>query len=247
MDRGMQTTKFRIGIFCPTRKRPFQLARLIDSIVNNSSHPERVSFHLYVDSDDEVTLSFLENVKNYTSLNIRAVIENHNTRPLSDTYNVLFENSGVDIMMQFGDDTIMRTSGWDVMIDSAFAQFEDRIALVYGRDGIHNEGFAPHYALHRNWIETVGYASPPYFTADWSDTWMFEIAKAINRNIFLPDLLIEHMHWTQGKSEIDETTVLAEIRRKSGDNEGIFRSERMTKEREEAVRKLRSKILKEEK
>jgi hypothetical protein len=241
----MQTTdtqRDKIGIFCPTRKRTQSLARLMESILNNANHPERVHFAFYVDDDDVVTLDFLDNVKKNFPVNIVVVKEPHNARPLSDTYNVLYKNCAVDIMMQFGDDTVMRTKGWDTLVEETFRKFDDRLALVYGRDGIHNEGFAPHYALHRNWIDALGYASPPYFTVDWSDTWTFEIAKALNRHVFLPDLLIEHLHWTQGKSPIDETTYIAEMRRRSTNNEEIFRSERMVNERLDAVKKLKERM-----
>jgi len=240
----MQTIKsdqMKIGVYCPTRKRVASLARLIESIVNNADYPERVTFRFYVDTDDIQTIDFLNDLKKYP-VQYSAIIEEHNTRPLSDTYNILFENSDDDVMMQFGDDTIMRTKGWDTLIQSAFQKYDDRLILVYGRDGIHNEGFAPHYALHRKWIEAVGYASPPYFTADWSDTWTFEIAKSIGRTLFIDELVIEHMHWTQGKMQFDETSQIGENRRRSFDNEGLFRSEKMVKEREIASIKLREKI-----
>jgi len=238
-----ESTSPSIGIFCPTRKRPAMLLRLIDSIATNATNIERVHFAFYVDSDDELTQGFIKDLREKTSLNVTAVIEPHGSRPLSDMYNVLYKHCPVDIMMQFGDDTVMRTMGWDVMIEEAFSSYHDRLVLVYGKDGIHNEGFAPHYALHKNWIETLGYASPPYFTADWSDTWMFEIAKQIGRNMFLPGLMIEHMHWSQGKSSVDETTVISEIRRRNHNNEALYRSERMQNERALAVSRLREKLI----
>jgi hypothetical protein len=54
--------------------------------------------------------------------------------------------------------------------------------------------------------------------------------------------LIEHLHWTQGKSPIDETTYIAEMRRRSTNNEEIFRSEKMVNERLEAVKKLKERM-----
>ena len=238
----MSTTNFKIGIFCPTRKRVKMLARLMDSVVSLAAKPERISFHLYIDNDDEATINFIKKVGPQSSIPIHLFIDKHDVRPLSDTYNVLFNNSDVDVMMQFGDDTIMRTKGWDLLIDEAFEKYDDRLALVYGCDGVHDEGFATHYGLHRNWIELLGYASPPYFTADWSDAWMFELAKAVNRNIFVKDLVIEHMHWTQGKSAVDETTMLAELRRRNDNNEMLFRSDEMVAERQASIEKLKQAI-----
>ena len=240
----MPTTDFKIGIFCPTRKRVQSLARLMDSIITKASKPDRVSFHLYIDDDDQASLQFATYAKGASKTPVITVVESHNTRPLSDTYNVLFENTDIDVMMQFGDDTVMRTQDWDLLIEDAFRKHDDRLVLVYGRDGIHDEGFATHYGLHRNWIELLGYASPPYFTADWSDAWMFEIAKTVGRNVFVQDLVIEHMHWTQGKSPVDETTMLGETRRKNDNNEEKFRSEVMVNERKQAIEKIQAEIAK---
>ena len=235
----MQTTNMKLGLFCPTRKRVKMLTRLMESAFNLADKPDRIKFRLYVDSDDYETMDHLTKINQDQ---FTAVIDKHGVRHLSDTYNVLFHYSDDDVMVQLGDDTVMRTKGWDTLIENAFLEYDDRLVLIYGRDEIHNEKFAAHYSLHRNWIETVGYASPPYFSADWSDTWTFEIAKKLGRTKFINDLIIEHLHWTQGKSEIDETTFLSESRRKNHNNESIYRSEFMIEQREKAYNLLMEKI-----
>ena len=36
-----------------------------------------------------------------------------------------------------------------------------------------------------NWVETVGYFVPPYFSSDFNDTWLNEVADMIGRKIYL--------------------------------------------------------------
>ena len=245
----MQTTdRMQIGVYCPTRKRPEQVLRFIDSLHNAAAKPERLVFRFYVDDDDSASLHVLASLHGRADLrsDFEVTVEPHNHRPHSDFYNVMYkhalEERPDDILLQIGDDTLMRTQGWDDLLEQTFKQHSDKLILIYGRDGIHNEGFAPHYALHKSWVGILGYMTPPYFTVDWADTWVFEIAKSLGRTMFLPELFIEHMHWSQGKQAVDETVLLTEMRRRSFDNEGLFRSERMVIERQHAVNELQKFI-----
>ena len=46
------------------------------------------------------------------------------------------------------------------------------------------KNFLTHGFLHRNWVETVGYFVPPYFSSDFNDTWLNEVADMIGRKIY---------------------------------------------------------------
>ena len=58
--------------------------------------------------------------------------------------------------------------------------------------------------MHKNWIKALGYICPPIFSGDYSDTWINDIARKVDRAIYI-DILIEHMHPDLGKTEVDET------------------------------------------
>jgi hypothetical protein len=119
------------------------------------------------------------------------------------TYNTL---STGDIIMICGDDARFRTKSWDTLIRDEFLKQDDRIVLVYGDDMIQGAGLATHSFIHRRWIEVSGFWLPPYFCADYVDTWLFEVATKINRVRYLPNVITEHMHYTVGKSAYDSTT-----------------------------------------
>ena len=243
----MQTTEnshkvHSIGILCPTRKRVAHLKRYIESVVSTAQKPERCTFHFLIDNDDNETKEFLESLIKESKIKIKYRSFPHGAVALSDMWNKLYENCEDEIVMISGDDAVMRSSSWDSIVDSVFSQIPDKICLVYGRDGIHDQKFAAQFFLHREWIQTAGYIFPKYYTADWADTWVFEVSKILQRAVYIPDIFLEHMHWSVGKSEIDETVVLAQGRRKSDNNELMFRSPEHFSERLDLVKKLYSKM-----
>lgn len=122
---------------------------------------------------------------------------------LSEAWNVAAEKATGDIWMHAGDDIIFRTPGWDKAVADAFPP--DGIAFVYGRDGYQDENLGTHGFVTRRWVDAVGYFMPPYFSSDYNDLWLHEVAGMIDRRVYLPDVLIEHMHPIAGKGEWDRT------------------------------------------
>lgn len=99
-----------------------------------------------------------------------------------------------DIFGMCGDDLVFHAQGWDRMVEEAFAQYPDRIALVYGPDGFRNQAHASHPFLSREWCDALGTATVEYFSADWNDTWMNDLADKVVRKHYVPDLWVQHLH-----------------------------------------------------
>ena len=185
----MDVPDMKISILCPTRGRPENVKRLIESLRETATvMPEVV---LYVDEDD-------------IAPDVDAVIVRGERITLSKCWNRCAEAATGEILMQCGDDVVFRTKGWDDEVRRAFAAFEDRLIFVHGDDGVYQHRFGTHGFVHRKWIEAVGYFSPPYFSSDFGDTWLNEVANRINRRIYLP-FLTEHLHPLTGKAEWDKT------------------------------------------
>lgn len=104
-----------------------------------------------------------------------------------------------------GDDIIFRSQGWDTLVRKHINSFPDKIAFVHGMDGIQNERLGTHGFLHRNWVNTIGYFVPPYFSCDYNDTWLTDVSTMIGRRIYEPAIYTEHMHWAVGKQPKDQT------------------------------------------
>jgi hypothetical protein len=120
--------------------------------------------------------------------------------------------------MHCGDDIVFRTPGWDMLVREAFASSQDKILLVHGDDCSPNtDALATHGFLHRTWVETVGYFVPPYFSSDWNDVWLTEVADQIGRRVKIP-IVTEHLHYAFGKAERDQNT---DEREERGRRDGV--------------------------
>jgi len=200
MGKGVKVES-KIAIVLPTRNRPDLLERFISSVYRTSSKKDHVKFYLYVDDDDILTPKAVSKLQ--ARYKDKIFVYTGPRIILSATVNMLLPFIEEDIIFCGGDDLIFRTKKWDQMVISKFDEIEDKIAMVYGND-LYQKDLATHPILHRRWVEAVGYITPPYFSSDYSDTWLTELADKLGRKYKL-DFINEHMHFTLGKSSLDST------------------------------------------
>ena len=196
-----------INIFCPTRNRPDNVNRLIQSIEQTTTNKENVNVIFYIDEDDDSYTKTADIVKEHSDLFLS--IEIGPKLILSDIYNYLFKKhsheADDEIFMFCGDDVVFKTEGWDIKVAKIFNEYPDRIVFVYGYDGAEeNKNFGTHGFLHKNWARVIGRLTPPYFKGNYTDTWINNVSDIIGRKRRV-DALFEHMHYCYGKSELDET------------------------------------------
>lgn len=192
-----------ISILCPTRKRPYQLMRMVESVRDTISHPNAAEIILYIDEDDTVSRLLVDFITHIHS-QVRAVIGPRII--LTDTWNKCLPEAQGGFFMQGNDDMILRTKDWDKMVEKAYREGPgDRIHLVFGSDaglsdpGMHNGNFGPHAIVSREWVDVIGYFIPPYFESEYGDWWINDVARGIStrecpRWSYLP-FICEHMHY----------------------------------------------------
>jgi hypothetical protein len=208
-----------ISILVPSRGRPIQHARLVRSAVDLATHSSRVEFVTYLDSDDPDLNSYWwpRRDGSYYGRCIGKVLKGERI-VLSEMWNECYRASAGEILMHCGDDIVFRTPGWDMLVREAFASSQDKILLVHGDDCSPNtDALATHGFLHRTWVETVGYFVPPYFSSDWNDVWLTEVADQIGRRVKIP-IVTEHLHYAFGKAERDQNT---DEREERGRRDGV--------------------------
>lgn len=189
-----------ISLLTPSRGRPNDLADMMHSAISTASDPSAIEFCVVVDTDDPTWSAYISVIS--AQPNIRYA---DGSTTMSDLWNHAFAISTGSILMVCADDLRFRTVGWDALVRTALSYYPDEIVLVYGSDGIADQRMATHPFVPRRWAEVIGRFSPPYFVSDYVDLWMHEVAKGINRDVYLPDLFIEHMHPSVGKGEYDQT------------------------------------------
>jgi len=226
------------SLLCPTRKRPQNIEALIASALDTAVNPDNIEFVFYTDDDDKESRKKLKSSHNIA--NIKSV-----TGPrivLSQMWNECLETSTGNILMHCGDDIVFSSKSWDANIQDAFNEYPDKIALVYGRDGIHDEKLSTHSFVTRTWTDILGYICPPYFSSDWNDQWLFDIAKAVDRLHYLASVYTEHMHPSAEKAEIDITHKERMDRGTADDVEKLYHAPKMKKRRMADIHKLQEVI-----
>lgn len=189
----------KISLLVPTRQRQKQFLRFYNSAMELANHPGKVEIVFYTDEDDGAYDEL--NLYNATRVTGERIV-------LSEMWNACQKKATGEIYGHMGDDIIFRTEGWDDIVRSTFEEYKDRIVFLFGDDGSSESNkneFGTHGFIHKNWVDTVGYFVPPYFVSDYNDTFLNDIGRKIGRHRSIP-ILTEHMHYSLGKSEIDQNT-----------------------------------------
>jgi hypothetical protein len=227
----------KFSALCPTRKRPDNMSRLAQSFFEMSEHPEENEIVFYIDEDDTESITKAKELQ--TMYNIQYIVGERIV--LSQMWNECYKVAKGEYFFHCGDDIIMRTNGWDTIVEDKFLEFNDRIAFVYVNDlnpGI-PASFGTHGFLHKNWVETVGYFVPPYFSSDFNDTWLNEVSVALSRH-FRVDVIAEHMHPGCGKAEWDQNHQERMARHHADQVGPLYAS--LAQERQNDVEKLKNFI-----
>lgn len=219
-----------ISLLVPSRGRPHLLYKMAQSAVNTAEG--EVEIVCYIDEDDP-------KLEEYKSLGGITLFTTKRTI-LSKYWNMAYQKAKGPIYMHCGDDLIFRTPGWDTKVKEMFDQYPDKIAFVYGNDGHPRperaESFGTHGFLHKNWVEAVGYFVPPYFSSDFNDTWLNDVAEMIGRKQYV-NIITEHMHPGFEKRPFDQTDKDRMERHVKDDVKALYESK--SDERKADAEKLR--------
>lgn len=223
-----------ISLLCPTRGRPKAVLRMMDSVLSNAHNP--IEFVFCVDEDDILTIDLMYKLKRQYGSDVKFHI-GPRTGYISKMYNICASLAEGSILGQSDDDVVYHTKNWDLLIEDAFAQYPDRIVLVHGRDGLHDEKHGTHIFLHRWWYQEFGYYVREEFVGDYTETWWNDVANMLNRRIYLPELHTEHLHHTAGKADYDQTYADRDKLENSRNHGQLFDS--LKDERIQAAERLR--------
>jgi hypothetical protein len=181
-----------ISFCCPSRGRPELAKRLVDTATETQKGT--TEFLFYLNDDDEK----LEQYRDLLDEKYYTVGRNQST---CYSWNLMSHKANNDIVMLMGDDVQVQTQDWDQLIADEFSKYEDKILMVVPSDGRvkgnKNLGTktklwpdeplpAAHFAVHKNWIHTLGYLAPPFFWHWHVDTYTQKVARKLNRCLYMP-------------------------------------------------------------
>lgn len=225
----------KISLLLPTRQRPNALREMYESAMNLADNPEDVEVVVYIDNDDN-------SYEDFNPPRLKKIGGERKT--ISKCWNDCHRAAKGEIFGHMGDDIRFRTKGWDTIVKNAFDEYPDKIVFVYGDDGmseVNGYAFGTHGFIHKNWTDTVGRFVPDYYESDYNDTHLNDIAKELKRHVHVP-IMTEHMHFSIGKSELDQNTKDRLERHEKQRPEDIYNSREMRIERADETEKLRQRM-----
>ncbi len=183
-----------ISVLIPSKNRPKEFKRFIESLLNTADKPESIEIILYLDESENL------NYENHPQ--VRTV--RGDLKVLSQMYNFCATSAKGDIWFLAADDIKCWTTSWDSSIISIYEQSFDPFRVIHGNDLSPNaQNFGTHFFIHRHWFETLGYIFPKNENIFASDLWMTNLAKIINKDVYLPTIVLEHLHPSWGKAPLD--------------------------------------------
>lgn len=100
-----------------------------------------------------------------------------------------------------GDDHRPRTTGWDSAYLDELRELGS--GYVYGNDLLMGERIPTQVAISSTIIKALGFFGPPRFWHLYVDNTWKDMGTGLGRIKYLPGVVVEHMHFTNGKSKED--------------------------------------------
>ena len=170
-----------ISLLCPSRGRPELAKRLVDSALATAKTD--IEILLYLNEDDPC-------LEEYQRLIDPKYIEIGPDRSPAYSWNLLADQAKHDIFFLLGDDVEFITQDWDQLTINHFNKFKDKLACIYPLHTTGKRHKNPHFCVHRNWKDILGYFVPPQFWHWYVDTWTREVAQKIDRYVLMEDVVL---------------------------------------------------------
>jgi hypothetical protein len=179
-------------LIVPTRSRPESSISFYNAFIQNSKITDLV---FALDDDDEQNYPRLD--KALYEINPRGRVG------MNDKLNLVatkYANQYKYIAF-LGDDHRIITNGWDKKLVESISNIKNGIA--YGNDLYQKENLPTAVLMDTNIIKTLGYMTPPEQQHLYLDNFWKDIGNKLGTLRYCPDVIIEHLHFSVGKSEED--------------------------------------------
>jgi hypothetical protein len=181
--------KDRVLVIVPTRSRPESTQLFFDLFQANSTKSD-LAFCL--DDDDESVYPRIPGVIYEVNPRLR----------LCGTINLIAKKYAEDYkyVAFMADDHRIRTPGWDAVMTS---QSQKQASICYGDDLLQGARLPTAVLMTSNIVRALGFMAPPQCVHLYLDNFWLDLGNALGILSYFPEVIIEHMHYSNGKSEMD--------------------------------------------
>jgi hypothetical protein len=194
-----------ITVICPSRGRPGNASRLIDSFGNTKHRPD-TKLMIAIDGTDPGIKGYSEVIYNsaFNSSVYLMIVSDERMRMVKTLNQVASwgaDQSDVTMLGFVGDDHLFETDGWDTKVIEAMVPN----GIVYGDDGHQHSNLPTAVFMDAGIVRKLGWMAPPQFTHLWIDNVWKALGEKLGTLQYLPEMKITHLHPHAGKAEWDAT------------------------------------------
>lgn len=192
-----------LKVIVPSRGRPESALRLIYAVAD-TRRLASTSLVFAIDQDDP-DLNLYKEIISTTrpgTASLETVRGGWMVAALNEAALTVVSDPQVTVVGFFGDDHRPRTEGWDRTYTEAL---EDLGAgIVYGDDLLQHEFVPTQCAMSASIIRELGWMCHPSLKHMYVDTLWRDMGNVAKKLAYLPNVVIEHMHYLNGKAVMDE-------------------------------------------
>lgn len=177
-------------VILPSRSRPEKVDTAVKALLQHSRISDII---IAIDDDQRELYPPIEGVRFEVNERLR----------MNGTLNrVAFRHAEQYQTIYFlGDDHVVRTLGWDELL---FSSIKKRgYGLAYGDDKLQGKNLPTAVMMSSNIIRILGFMAPPELIHLYMDNFWLELGKRLDCIDYVPEAIIEHMHFSANKSEKD--------------------------------------------
>jgi hypothetical protein len=201
----MTASMAEMVVLVPSRGRPQNIVDLVHAWIRTKA---TAALYVLVDDDDPRLLDYLaigmrESTFPFTVIEqpARRLGPTLNYWAIDIINNIGSPQSTPKIIGFMGDDHRPRTEGWDARICAALAA---RPGVAYGNDLLQGANLPTAAFISTVLIDALGYMVPRGLIHMYLDNFWKELGTNLDALHYLDDIIIEHMHFLNGKAELDE-------------------------------------------
>lgn len=194
----------RIAILTPSRQRPEMLFNLFQSVNQMSSNKIGIDFFIGLDRDDpniQTYYDYIYNMHSQRKSNIDVIAYIDQLPTIGCIWNALSRmrpwEQTADFMIMGNDDQVFKTDQWDIKLIDNLTGLDHPFYVSWVNDGINGKDHCAFPIVSKLWVSALGHFMPEIFNFFYHDTWVFDIGQKADVLNYIPDILVDHMHFSR--------------------------------------------------
>lgn len=187
----------------PTRGRKDKFFSVLKIYRDLLSGNNQIHFMINMDIDDNIMNSELvqEQLDTYDNL---TYYYSENKTKIEAVNSDLEKYTDWDIVVLASDDMIPQMKGYDdIIIQQMRNNFPDTDGILFFNDGYQQKKLNTLCILGKKYYERFGYIYNPEYKSCWSDNEFMEVGFRLNKQVYIPQVIIRHEHpdWGFGRGD----------------------------------------------